>query len=429
MGIGSSMTTAISGLEAHGQMLSNITDNIVNANTNGFKGSRTEFETVLAQDMGGGNTLNQIGRGVSVGGVTTLLSQGAIVNTERSTDLAINGNGFFIVGNEGRGYSYTRDGSFRFDKQGFLTNLNGYRVQAYSATPDGKITGKLSDIRLPYNTIPARATNKVEIHANLDSRLRSGVGLDFDRPDETADFTTAFQVFDTVGQAHAVSMYFNKTEEATWEWYAMVDGGEVAGGTEGTGEILAQGSLRFDELGKLMGVDQSLVNTTFTNGAIPDQEIFFDFGDPMEDLGTGQKGTTAYGSKSTTFRSLQDGWAAGVLTDASINEDGLISGVYTNGINKSLGQIAIARFEATERLAKVGENQFQETVYSGKALVGKPNTNGRGVIMPTSIEMSNVDLAKEFVDMIKAQRGFQASAKSITSANEMLDEIINIKRA
>ncbi len=428
MGIGSAMTSAVSGLEAHGQMLNTITDNIVNANTNGFKSSRTEFETVLAHDMGGAS-LNQIGRGVAVGGVTTLLSQGAIINTDRNTDMAINGNGFFVVKGDRKGLTYTRDGSFRFDKNGFLTNLHGDRVQAYQVTPDGTITGEIGDIRLPFNTIPAKATNKIELHVNLDSREKVSAGFNSLRPNETGQFSTAIQIFDSAGNAHGVNVYFTKVEDSTWEWYAMVDGGELAGGVSGTPEVMAQGTLRFDELGRLYSVEQSLINTSFAGSAIPNQEIRFDFGDSIEELGTGQKGTTAFGSKSSAFRSVQDGWGAGVLADTLITDEGLIQGVYTNGINKTLGQIAIARFEATERLAKIGENQFRETVHSGKAMIGKANTNGRGVIMPTSIELSNVDLAKEFVDMIKAQRGFQASAKSITSANDMLEEIINIKRA
>lgn len=427
MGVVSSMSTAISGLEAHGQMLSVISDNIVNANTTGFKSARTEFQNVLAQDMLSSSTGAQIGRGAGVAGITNILTQGPITRTERSTDLAINGNGFFCVKSDTHGMTFTRDGSFRFDKDGWLTNLNGYRVQAYQSTPEGKITGKLSDVRIPYNTIAAKSTNKVEMHVNLDARMPVTLPLDVTRPEETAQFTTATQIFDSIGNAHSVSMFFNKVNDGTWEWHAMTDGANLQGGEAGKQTAVATGTLLFDQEGKLQASDQSLLNTTFANGAIPDQQMRFNFGDPINELGSGQKGTTQYGSKNANFRNVQDGWGAGTLSDTSIDADGVITGIYSNGQNRVLGQIAVSRFEATERLAKLGENQFRETVDSGQPLIGRPNTNGRGVLITKSLEQSNVDLAKEFVDMIKAQRGFQASAKSINTANDMLDEVIKLQ--
>lgn len=429
MSVVSSMSTAISGLESNGQQLGVISDNIVNANTTGYKSSRGEFQNVLAQDLLASATGAQIGCGTRLAGITALFSQGPITRTERGTDLAINGNGFFCMKSDQLGMTYTRDGSFRFDEKGWLTNLQGFRVQAYDATPDGHITGKLTDIRIPYKTIAARPSNVVEMHVNLDARLPVSQPLDLNKPEQTAQFTTATQIFDSVGNAHSVSLYFNKTADSNWEWYAMTDGGNLAGGNKGDQTAIAHGNLLFDQVGKLQSMEQDLINTSFANGAVPDQKLEFSFGDPIEKLGTGEKGTTQYGSKSAAFRNLQDGWGAGMLADVSINNDGIVTGVYTNGQNRTLGQIAMARFEATERLSKVGENQFRETIESGQPLIGKANTNGRGTYMTKSLEGSNVDIAKEFVDMIKAQRGFQASAKTITSANEMLDEVIKIARS
>lgn len=428
MGVVSSMSTAISGLEATGEALGITADNIANANTTGFKSSRSEFQSILAQDLLAAGSGAQLGKGVTLAGITNVFTQGPLTHTERGTDLAISGNGFFCVRSEGKGMTFTRDGSFRFDKEGWLVNLRGSRAQAYQATPEGRITGKLTDVRIPFNTVPARATNKMDIHVNLDARLPLSEGLDLARPEESAQFTTGTQVYDSVGNAHAVSMYFNKTADSTWEWYAMTDGNNVVGGVGGQQTAIAQGTLTYDQEGKLQGSDQTLLNTNFTNGAIPDQQIYFDFGDPTDRLGSGVKGSTQYGSKNVTFRNLQDGWAAGALVDTVIDSEGTITGVYNNGVNKVLGQVALARFESAERLSKVGENQFRETIESGQALIGKPETNGRGTILTKSLEQSNVDLAKEFVDMIKIQRGFQANAKSITSANEMLEEVINIKR-
>lgn len=423
MGVVSSMSTAISGLEANGQALGVITDNIVNANTTGFKASRSEFQNILAETGGGGI---QIGRGTTLAGVTNILNQGSITHTDRPTDLAISGNGFFILKGDALGQTYTRDGSFRFDKDGWLVNLNGYRVQAYEATPTGAISGKLTDIRIPYNTIAAKQTEAVQLHVNLDARTPVGAPIDLTKPEETSQFNTGIQVFDSVGNARPLTMYYNKTAENTWEFYAMTDGANLSDGVPGEQSVVVQGTLAFDQYGKLESVQQSIVNSNFL-GAIPDQNLQFNFGDPTDQLGTGEKGTTQYGSKSAMFRNVQDGWAAGVLTDTSIDADGMVQGIYTNGQNRLLGQLGVARFEATERLSKMGDNQFRESVLSGQPLIGKPNTNGRGIVMTKSLEQSNVDLAHEFVQMIKAQRGFQASAKGVTTANEMLDEVVNLK--
>ena len=427
MSLNSSFATAISGLDANGTSLSIVSDNIVNANTTGFKCSRGEFQTVLANDLLHSGTGAQAGRGVMLQNITPLFSQGSITRTERSTDLAVNGNGFFLVKGDNTGQTYTRDGSFRFDKNGWLTNMNDLRVQAYQASPEGKITGTLGDIRIPFKTIPAKPTNKVEMHLNLDARLPVTPPLDVTHPEETAQFTTATSIFDSVGNTHSVSLYFNKTGDANWEWYAMSDGADLLGGNKGQQTPIARGLMTFDPEGKLSTSSQETLNTTFANGAIPDQKLEFNFGDPLDKLGTGERGTTQYGSKSGAFRNVQDGWGAGTLADTAIDSDGLITGLYTNGQNKLLGQIALARFEGTERLAKLGQNQFRETIDSGQPLIGIADTNGRGQIMTKSLESSNVDIAKEFVDMIKAQRGFQSSAKSITTANEMLDELMKIR--
>lgn len=426
MSVLSGMSTAISGLEANSQNLAVVSDNIVNSNTTGFKSSRGEFQSILAQDMGPVSGGNSIGRGTKLAGVTTLFSQGPISKSDRPTDLAVSGDGFFVLkGN--RGMTFTRDGSFRFDKEGWLTNLDGNRIQAYEATPDGTVTGKLTDVRIPFNTIPARSTQNLQLHVNLDARLPTTPPLDLLDPERTAQFTTGVQVFDSVGNARALGLYFNRVDESNWEWYAMTDGANLVGGVPGTRQPVATGTLIFDAEGKLQTTEQTIIDTSFT-GSIPDQEIFFDFGDSMDLGGTGMKGTTQFGSKNVTFRNVQDGWGAGTLADINIDAEGTVTGVYSNGISKVLAQLALARFEATERLTKIGNNQYRESIESGIPLIGKPSTAGRGTLMSRSLEGSNVDLAKEFVEMIKSQRGFQASAKSITSANEMLDEVINLIR-
>src|SRR3989338_6379034 len=250
MSVMSSMATAISGLESHGQALGVISDNIVNANTTGFKSSRGEFQTILSQDLNASGTSMQIGRGAMLNGITNLFTQGSITRTERGTDMAINGNGFFILKGDRLGQTYTRDGSFRFDKQGWLVNLNGYRVQAYQANEAGKITGKLDDVRIPFNTMKAKSTEKVELHANLDGRVRVGETMDLLRPEETSQFVTGVQIYDSVGNAHGINVYFNKLDAGVWEWHAMTDGANVEGGEAGGPSEVVQGTLIFDQEGK-----------------------------------------------------------------------------------------------------------------------------------------------------------------------------------
>lgn len=427
MSIISSLATAISGLEANGQALGVTSDNIVNANTTGFKGSRTEFHSVLAHDLS--TSAGEIGRGVQVAGTTTLYTQGPMTKTERGMDCAINGDGFFVLRGQGRGTTYTRDGSFRFDKDGWFTSLGGSRVQAYLAN-DGKMTGKLGDLRIPFNSIPAKPTKNIELHMNLDGRTPvSDTPIDLTRPDETSQFHANVAVFDSIGNQHSVGVYFNRTSDSTWEWHAMTDGGNLAGGTQGAPTEVAQGSMNFDQLGNLTTSEQTLTNTSFSKGAMADQALHFDFGNiaSNEEISR-REATTMYGSKHSLFRSTQDGWSAGYLSNTNLDADGHIKGTFTNGETRLLGKLAVARFEGPERLSKAGQNQYKETMASGMPLLGEANTSGRGSIASQTLEGSNIDLAKEFVDMIRSQRGFQASAKSISVANNMLDEVVNLYR-
>ncbi len=422
MALYNAIDTSLSGLEANGQHLSLVSDNIVNANTTGFKSTRGEFQDFVLQHLIAGPN-QDVGRGVNMAGTTTSFHQGSINHTERNTDVAINGNGFFVL-DGGKGRSFTRDGSFRFDRQGWLTTLNGERVQAYQAGADGSISGKVSDIRVPQDSLPARPSNRVQVHMNLDSRANVYDKFDLDHPQETAQFSTASSVYDSLGNQHSVGMYFNKVDDGTWEWVAMADGAEMDKGDPGEQVQVARGLLVFDEVGRLEYSDQYLTNTSFAGGAKPNQELQFDFGDAIDDDGTGVKGSTQYGAKSSVFRNVQDGFGSGTLLDMDIDAEGIVSGVYSNGFSRPLGQLAIARFEATERLGRVGQNQFKETTNSGAALLGKSNANGRGQVVTRSLERSNVDLASEFMEMLRAQRGFQASARSINTANNMLDEIV-----
>jgi flagellar hook protein FlgE len=429
MGILGSMITGVTGLAAQGNALDIIGDNISNISTNGFKASRGEFADMVSRNLKGIEGGNQIGRGTQLRSVTPVFIQGSMIRTERATDLAINGDGFFIARAVDGGQSFTRDGSLRFDKDGFLVNMDGRRIQGYVARPDGKMSPELGNLSIPTNAIPAQGTKKVSISANLDSRENVGVPFDPLKPQDTSMFSTGLTVYDTKGSAHICTVYFNKTAENIYQWHAMVDGEEAVGGVKGTPVEMGTGTITFDKDGKLIREETTKSQFSFNNGADPNQSIEFDFGDAVEtEMGTGVAGSTQYGTEAVLYKFHQDGYKAGVLSSLSIDETGTIAGLYSNGITMDLAQIAIAKFENNEGLTKMGGNDFRESKLSGQAYIGKPGQNGRGTVLAKALEQSITDLAGEFVNLIQAQRGFQANSKIITTSDELLGDVINLKR-
>lgn len=432
MSILASLHTGISGLQAQGQALGIIGDNIANSSTTAFKSSRGEFQDVIAANLKGILGGNQIGRGVRLASSTSLFTQGNLTPTERDSDMAIRGDGFFVVKEPttSAGISYTRDGSFRFDDKGRLTTNDGHKVQGYRIDPDtSKPEAELTDIQFASNTIPAKGTQAIRVDANLDSRKAINTkDFEIETADKTADYSTSARIYDTTGTSQNITMHFYKSGEQEWKWYATADGGVLQGGQEGKQQQIASGKLTFTEDGRL-NTDEILSSNISFRGGQADQKVDFNFGDSiMTRKGTGLQGSTHYGSKSQVFRQLQDGYASGTLTNYSIDEQGSVSGSYSNGITRPLAQIALARFENNEGLYKIGLNRFKEAYYSGQPLVGAAGEAGRGAVVAKTLEGSNVDLATEFVHMIQTQRNFQANAKTITTSDELLNEIIQLKR-
>jgi len=432
MSILGSLHTGVSGLKASGTNMGIIGDNIANAGTTAFKASRGEFQDVVATNLKGILGGNQIGSGVKLNAVTPIFQQGNLTPSERDADMAVRGDGFFVVksavaGNE---VSYTRDGSFRFDEKGRLQTADHQLVQGYKIDPEsGKPGAELADVAFNSNTIPAKGTATVKIDSNLDARaVVNTQAYNVLEADKTADYSTSVRVHDTTGTSRTVNMHFYKTTENEWTWHASADGSSLAGGKEGISQEIASGKLSFTTDGKLNNDVLSNSNINF-KGAQPNQKVDFNFGDAiLSRKGTGLIGTTAYGAKSQVYRQVQDGYAAGTLTNFSVEESGTISGSYSNGITRPLAVMALARFENPEGLFKVGSNRFKEAVMSGQPLVGNPQESGRGAILAKTLENSNVDLAHEFVGMIQTQRNFQANAKTITTSDELLQEVINLKR-
>jgi flagellar hook protein FlgE len=430
MGVLSSLYTGVSGLAAQGEALGVIGDNIANANTVGFKSSRAEFQDIVSKSLKGILGGNQIGRGVKIGAVNPLLVQGTIDSTEKATDLAISGDGYYTLrGSDGE--SFTRDGSFHFDREGYLVTNDNQRVQGFQADEKGTIINKMADIRFPRALVPAKPTTEIKMDLNLDSRI----GLDkiktFDVKDpyNTSDYSTGVEMYDSQGNKHLVTFFFNKTADRSWTYRGMVDGAEVTAGKPGELAEVTTGALTFTVDGKLDTEVQTKSAFNFKGGALQNQALKVDFGNSITtDKGDGLDGTKQYGKESDLISWKQDGAAAGTIVNLSFNDEGNLTALYSNGSTQDLAQIALARFENPEALFKVGNNRLKEARDSGSPSIGKPNKGGRGKLSAKSLERSTVDMALEFVNLIQNQRGFQANAKTITTTDQLLEEVINLKR-
>lgn len=426
MSILSSFNIGVTGLNAAGSSMGVIGDNIANAGTFGFKGSRAEFQDMLSTSLKGIDGGDQMGSGTKLSHITPQFTQGTIARTQSITDLAINGNGFFRV-EAPFGQAYTRDGSFHFDKEGYMVNGDGYKVQGFQPDEKGGITNKLGAIKLGNTNIPATPTSEVKMSMNLDSR-DSVKQFDPKNPDKTSNFNTSMTVYDSVGTARLVTLYYNKTADGAWDYHAMVDGADAQNGKAGEMVEMANGKLVFDKKGVLQEEISGQNAFNFNKGALAGQKIDFDFGKSIKEGGTGLDAITQYGSKSSVARHSQDGSSAATLSSMSFNDDGILTAVYDNGVQRELGQVSIAKFENNEGLFKTGKNLFKETRKSGQAAMGKPGSDGRGEVLSKSIEQSNVDIANEFINLMGAQRNFQANTRTITTSDQMLQEVLNIKR-
>jgi flagellar hook protein FlgE len=433
MSITRSLEIGVSGLRANSDALGIASDNIANTNTVGFKGSRGVFEDVLGRSVASAEPVKSAGAGSRVAHVEQMWSQGALVTTDSPTDLAISGQGFFIVKGNLQGTDtqyYSRAGQFHVDNNGILVNSDDLRLQGYSAAPDGTMGVALGDLEVTGSTIPANPTTQVQLSANLDSE-ETVKAATFDplNAADTSNFSQNVTVYDSLGASHEVTMFFHKSAPNTWDWHAVTSSTDLAGGTTpATPTEVASGALTFTTDGAL---DTETTNTSSWNfvDATPNQTITFDFGTSITtDTGTGLDGTTQFASKSTPVGLTQDGYSAGEVASISISEDGTITGAYSNGQHRVIGQVATADFANVDGLDRTGNNCWLETQTSGQPLIGGADTGGRGGIVSGALEQSNVDLGTEFVNLIAYQRGFQANARVITTADDIYGELVNIKR-
>lgn len=420
MAIISSLYTGVSGLTSNGAAIAVIGDNIANANTVGFKASNASFGDILSSTMTSSAGNYQVGRGSQLLGVSADFTQGAFQTTENGLDLAVDGSGFFIVNDPDNASYYTRAGQFDISKEGYLVNPEGYKVQGYQTDSAGNITPALGDLPLSSAYIQPSTTKEATISANLDAGAVAPDPLinPFSSSDsDSYNFSTSITLYDSLGNARNENLYFVKSATAgTWDVYAP-------GSTSGNSAI---GSLVFDVNGN---IDTAVPGNT---GSL---DATFDYGAGLTigGLGAGSElfdlsEFSQYTASSTILTQYQDGYPSGSLRNVSIDPNGVISGRFSNGKTKALGQIALATFQNQNGLFKSGNNLFKSSLDSGQASVGTPATGQYGKVLSSSLELSNVDLTREFVKLITIQRGFQANSKIITTSDEMLTDLLNTKR-
>lgn len=424
MSIFSSLYIGMSGMRSNERAIGVIGNNIANLNTVGYKASRAVFADLLSANVLGSAGVSQAGRGSGLAAVQRLVSQGALLGTGLTTDLAISGDGFFVADDAAGGRVYTRNGQLQIDQDGFLTTIDNLRIQGYPATGDDTFATSLSGLRVGESTSPPRATGAIAMVANLD---RNAPVQTFDVADaaNTASHSTTVTVYDSLGAAHQLEVYFSQTASGEWTWNAVAPQGELDGSDATDPVVVASGTLSFDSDGRLVSEAQTLSSVTFAGASA--QDLRFDFGEELSAGGDGT-GSTSFASPSAVSFVDQDGFGVGTLAYVEIGTDGVVSGTFSNGQSRALGQLALARFASPHALDGVGGNNFAETLASGEPAIGAPGTAGRGEILAGSLEQSNVDLTNEFTSLILAQRGFQASSRTITTADEMLLEAVNLKR-
>jgi flagellar hook protein FlgE len=434
MAVGS-FSAGLSGLNANGQYLAVIGNNLANINTIGFKSSAVTFMDLVSQTVGG-SSVNpmQVGLGVVTGSISPVFSQGAIENTREATNVAIQGTGFFVVSGSNGGNSYTRAGNFSLNSEGTLVTPDGFRVQGYTATDP--VTGLIVTTGQPTDIVVPPGVLREPI---VTSAFRTLSNLDVDAVAGTT-FNTPVEIYDAVGASHVMTVTYTRTA-AGWDYEITVDGGEVSGGTAGTPFVLSAGALTFDGMGQVASITPAATPPGSTGGgaAAPFADVSFTTPAWMTGASAstiawdlvdtnGVVSLTGYASPSATSSKSQNGAAAGMIDSISISADGSIIATFGAGQTVAVGQLALASFNNPKGLVKLGSNRYGESQAAGIPNIGIAGTGGRGTLIGSALEQSNVDIAQEFTQMILAQRGYQANSKTITVSDELLMDTLNLKR-
>ena len=419
-----------SGIASHGAAIAVVGDNISNSSTIGFKASRAEFQDLIA---GGQTSGKVIGTGSSISGVSTLFEQGTLEFTNRPLDLAIDGNGFFVVANGAQRY-YTRAGNFKLNASGYIVDQNNYSVLGFPAGG----SGALAPLNVNSVSQESVATTAVTITANLDA---GGETIDVDdiptvtapgagTPstttyadlNEVSEFSTVVEIFDSLGAAHTVTTFFFHTDSGEYVARAYVNSEDVdtSGSATGIPRLIGSATLEFGSDGSRTnspspGATDITATIPWNNGADATAEVDFTY-DPA----------TSFSAESNVLSISQDGKGIGSVTSISIEENGDIFALLSNGQSAIIGKLGLINFSNPEGLTRVGNNLLQQSASSGEPIVGSPQTGTLGTVQAGSIELSTVDIANEFVKIITLQRGFQANARIITSIDQLLNEIIQL---
>ena len=418
-----SFNTALSGLRAANQDLSVTGNNIANASTTGFKKSRTEFGDVYANSLLGTGA-RTAGSGVLVNGVAQQFDQGNINITNNSLDLAINGNGFFILNDQGS-QVYTRAGNFSLDNNGYIVSPTGAVLQGFGADASGNIlSGALSPLQINTQNINPNATSTIDLQFTLNSAdavpsTAITTPLPTTLDPSQYNWSTAATVYDSLGASHTLTTYYVKnTPSATgtdWEVYSSLD-------SSGVHDL---GSISFDTNGALTGATPN-GGTFSATAALPDTWAASGGADPLT-FSLDVTGSTQYGSDFSVNSLDQDGYAAGRLSSVNIDDSGVVFARYTNGQALTLGQVALANFANPQGLVPQGNTEWAESFDSGKPVIGDPQSGSRGAIQSGALEDSNVDISSELVNLIIAQRNYQANAKTIETDNAVTQTILNLR--
>ncbi|MEI8030216.1 MAG: flagellar hook protein FlgE [Comamonadaceae bacterium] len=396
----------LSGLNAAAKNLDVIGNNVANSNTSGFKQGVAIFGDVFAASLGGGSG-TQIGIGTQIQGVNQLFSQGSITVTNNPLDIAINGQGFFRTSDNGT-IGYTRNGGFGLDKDGFIVSSSGQNLTGFQAVNGTIMPGTLVNLKLNATDLAPMATSTVSVGVNLSSNkpVLPTAGLIATDP-KTYNFSTASTAYDSLGAAHTMTYYFNKTGSNTWDSSVYIDGAPANGA--------GVSSLSFSPAGALLSATNLVKTAVLAGGAAP-LSITADY-----------SATSQFGSNFGVNSLSQNGFASGSLTGYGISSDGIVVGRYNNGQVQSLGQIALSNFTNAQGLAPVGEGTWVETAASGVPLTGVPGSGNLGVLQSSAKEDSNVDLTAELVNMITAQRVYQANAQSIKIQDTLLQTMVSLR--
>jgi len=448
MSLFSSLSIGASGLSASSVAISVIGDNVANINTTGFKSARPTFAVQFPHPQGTLGGVSQMGQGVTLDNIASMFTQGSLQATESALDLAITGKGFFQV-SDGESDMYTRDGTFYLNADGFIKNSLGLKLQGFNVY-DNELSTTLGDLHVSTAPIEQKATDTITLDAILAADIvfdDDGDGV-ADTPytnatkdgttsattveelSTTADFATSATVYDSLGISHDLTIFFERTGDNTWNWSAVIDGGDVdfGGGNygeEGAALEIEGGTMTMDSAGNMSSFTSAATATSWSFRGADTMDIEFEMG--LDSAGVENGGGVRMAGVSSTVTSLdQDGYGVGNLSNVQVDRDGAIYGIYSNGEELVLGRVAVALFGAESGLERQGGNLYRSTRNSGPPAVGIPDTAGRGSISSYALEKSNVELEDQFVLMIEAQRAYQGNARVVNAANETLQELVNL---